>query len=63
MWHYSRQKKEEERSLHYVDRLLRRSEGEEQASARFGRDERFFLLMDGSCGCSSNALVNDKDAF
>jgi hypothetical protein len=29
----------EERFLHYVNRLLRRSEGEEEASAYFGRND------------------------
>jgi hypothetical protein len=42
VWHYSRQKKEEERSLHYAGRLLRRSEEDEKASARFGWDGSFF---------------------
>jgi len=30
----------EERFLHFVSRLLRRSEGEEEASAYFGRNDR-----------------------
>jgi hypothetical protein len=34
----------EERFLHFADRLLRRSEGEENASACFGRNDRFGVL-------------------
>lgn len=56
MWNYSRKKKDEDEdeeiSLHC----------EEKASGRIGRDDSF-LFVDGCCGCSSNALVNDKDAI
>jgi hypothetical protein len=40
------EEEEEERFLRCAGRLLPRSEGEEKASAPFGRDDRFFIRTD-----------------